>query len=694
MTRRRKYQVGVLAAALFALLLIIPGGASADMASLKASCATKDAADNDTTNGIQLPYRFCDDGIPAAGGRTVNVGAMKAVAVPEKYAGYAGLPAKALPADLNSGADANGNIALDADVSLPDPAKFPPGTAGYPLVVLMHGCCSGSKASWEAPTVDTAGERWHYSNAWFASRGFAVLTYTSRGFVDGNGAGSTGETQLDDRRYEINDYQQLAGLLADDSFFHVNPQRIVATGGSYGGGFSWLAMTDPSWRSPGGKNMKLATAAPKYGWTDLVQSLVPNGNESQDGSNLPATDGSSASSPLGFPKQSIVAALYASGKTGVPPGGPHATFPTWVDDAMTCLQSTDPYELNPLCASTLQTTLPSFIADRSAYYQNSFFSDIAAHPGHAVPVFSAGTFTDPLFPPAEHRRMVERLKATVPRYPVQEYYGDYQHFVQNKDKEWGDMCGSDHHVCSLADYPNGDLNAAPNGLVRTGATTRLNRFVDYYAVPQGDASQPKPSFNVTAALQICPDNATAQYPADEPGATFTADKFSNLAPNTLSYNLVGTQAVNSPLSSNPHALSSDPVANQAGNAKHCPVETTPAGDGVATYTTAPLGSDATMIGPTKLTVAYTSIAQRPFELNSRLYDVFPDGKAVMVDRGVRVIPSPNGTFTYQLHGNGWRFPAGHQIRIEIAQDDAPYIKASSVPSSAVLDGVKLEIPVR
>ncbi len=57
--------------------------------------------------------------------------------------------------------------------------------------------------------------------------------------------------------------------------------------------------------------------------------------------------------------------------------------------------------------------------------------------------------------------MVERLKATVPGYPVQEYYGDYNHFVQNKRKEWADLCGADRHVCRYEDYPGGDLNADP-----------------------------------------------------------------------------------------------------------------------------------------------------------------------------------------------------------------------------------------
>src|SRR6185295_16728483 len=249
-----------------------------------------------------------------------------------------------------------------------------------------------------------------------------------RGFVNGtsNGdKGSTGETQLDSRRFEINDFQSLAGQLADDSFFNVNPQKVGVTGGSYGGGFSWLAMTDPKWQSPGGKNMQLAAAAPKYGWTDLVDSLVPTGRHSQNPGNLPAFDGSASTTPLGFPKKSILAALYDSGTTGIPAGSAHTTFSSEINSAFACLQSNDPYETNPLCTTTISQTLPSFINDRSAYYQNAFFAAIAGDPSYRTPVFNAATFTDPLFPPVENLRMSNRLQSVVPNYPIEQYFGDY-----------------------------------------------------------------------------------------------------------------------------------------------------------------------------------------------------------------------------------------------------------------------------
>ena len=101
-----------------------------------------------------------------------------------------------------------------------------------------------------------------------------------------------------------------------------------------------------------------------------------------------------------------------------------------------------------------------------------------------------------------------------------------------------------------------------------------------------------------------------------------------------------------------------------------------------------------MLGATSVSIDYSATVAQGLQLNARLYDVFPDGSSVMVDRGVRRVESASGTVTYQLHGNGWRFPAGHRVRIEIAQDDDPYLRASTVPSTTTISHVTLRIPVR
>lgn len=670
----RRLGVGVTGFAL--AVLAFAGTAQAEIpASLKsdASCSVKTPAPG-------YSYRFCDDGIPPFAGRTPNPGASQAVSVPAKYEGYRGLPEKAGDAASEPGADAQGDVALDVDVSIP---TIPAPKRGYPLLVMMHGL-GGNKTSFEGTSFDDPGEKWHYTNAWFASRGYVVVTYTARGHRTGS-SGSTGETQLDSRRYEINDFQSIAGQIADDPYFNVNPKRVVTTGGSYGGGFSWLALTDPIWESPDGRDVKLAAVAPKYGWTDVVYSLIPNGNHFQSPHRLPDPDASDTTEPLGPPKESILRALFLVGQL-------NATWPPSIVEANTCLTSSDPFETNPLCTRTIAETLPEFISDRSAYYQNRFFKKIRDSRKYRIPVYSAGTLTDPLFPAIEHLRMSNRLRKASRHYPIQEYYGDYQHFTQNKAKEWGDLCGADHHVCALADYPGGNVNSTPTGRVAVGVTTRLNRFIDHYAEPPGNADEPKPAFDVTASLQICPQNA-GTTPLDEPGERFTARTFRGLAPNTLKIELSGSRATSNV--ADPHATAADPLANAFINGGRCPSHTTPAGPGVAVYDSDPLPSTATMIGGTIISIDYTaSTTEGNFQLDTRLYDVFPNGTAVLVDRGPKRVTDPSGSVTYQLHGNGWRFETGHRIRVEITQNDAPFLKASVIASTAELTGVRLRVPVR
>jgi hypothetical protein len=233
-------------------------------------------------------------------------------------------------------------------------------------------------------------------------------------------------------------------------------------------------------------------------------------------------------------------------------------------------------------------------------------------------------------------------------------------------------------------------------------TTLLNKFIDNYAGPTGGYAPAAPSFDVTASLQVCENGgqlSLGQTP-DEPGPTFTASSFEGLTAGALSLDLTGSQQTTSDAEPNPHALTADPVANdQSPNDRLCVAETQSAGPGVASYTSQPLAAAATMLGSATATIAFshTGPPDDGFQLDSRLYDVFPDGTAVLVDRGPRRLTAAEitaGQVTYQLHGNGWRFPAGHSVRLEVAQDDYPYVKSSDVPSSATLAGVDLEIPTR
>ncbi len=700
-------------------------GASTASATVPAALTTT-ACQAPTVPATGYSVTFCDDGVPSAGGAVPNLTGAAAITVPARYQGadtFTGLPPQASDATMTTGAaplgTEAGTVALDVDITYPTGA-----TGALPIIFMMHGCCSGNKTGWEATTLDAGGEKWHYNNTWFASRGYVVVNYTSRGFVNSSNGGSTGENQLDSRSYEINDFQslscQIAGRFNDPvegaALPDVDPAKVIATGGSYGAGFAWMALTDPKWSCPSGgpANMSLAAVAPRYGWTDLAYSLVPTGTHLQESGALPRTDGcdtapfdltgapcTGSETPFGLPKRSIVGALFGTGAAAVTD---HTTFPPSVTQAFACLNSQYPFSLNPVCDSLASSILPEFMRERSAYYQNAFFANIAADASYRIPIFDAATFTDPLFTDAENRRMINRLQSVVPGYPVQAYYGDYQHFVQNKGKVWADTCGSDDHACANADYPGGgggkrEFDTAPATLTRTGVTSRLNRFIDHYAQPVENPAQVTPDFDVTGELLVCSKNAARLgVGADEGGPQFTAPTFEALAPNTLTAEFTGAQSTTSTAAPNAHAVNSDPLLNLQANGGRCPVETGTAGPGVASYDTKPLEGTATMLGATKLTADFSvSGDAASMQLDARLYDVFPDGTALMVDRGPRrLLPSETsaGRVTFELHGNGWRFGAGHKIRIELAQDDEPFVHRSDVASSATLSKVTAVVPIR
>src|SRR5262249_52925225 len=104
--------------------------------------------------------------------------------------------------------------------------------------------------------------------------------------TDPNVCAERGWTHLADARYEARDTQYLAGLLVDEGL--VDPGHIGVTRASYGGGQSLIlaALNDrvmlpdgsfTPWRSPAGRALRIAAAAPLIPWSDLAAALTPNG---------------------------------------------------------------------------------------------------------------------------------------------------------------------------------------------------------------------------------------------------------------------------------------------------------------------------------------------------------------------------------------------------------------------------------
>jgi predicted acyl esterase len=680
------------------------------------SCQLKDAADDETTTDTRKPFVLCDDGLVPSGGGSNGIPVPVAYASNVSGTDAAGLPAPASSAEAAEKTalydlqpeDPGDRITLDVDVTLPPGAGIaaeyeqpwrsmttPKG--GFPVIVLMHGCCGGHKGSWEAPVIDAENELWHQSNAWFASRGYVVVTYTARGFRNPNDEGSTGTTQLDSRSYEVNDYQYLVGLLADHDaqrraegkkpIFNINPRKVAAVGGSYGGGFSWLALTDPTWRSPiEGKSIKLAAAVPRYGWTDLVEALVPSGHymdhDHETGKTVvaPTTIADAPSRhPIGVEKQSIVSLLYSSGNLM---NMNHTTFPAWLHDIYQRLQAGEPYDGD----EQIETLVDWFLTDRSAYYQQTFWNRVAN--GMRVPTFVAATWTDPLFTAMDSGvRFYNKLKSVAPKYPIQMYLGDYQHFVANKAKEWDDLCGDDHHVCTIED--------PASSRVRIGVNTRMNRFLDHYLRGKGTT----PKRYVWATTTICAANATEAIPADEPGIEYRAGSWRALASTTVRHAWEGGGALTTTTSSTAadnHAAESDP-AFRFTQANKCyttsDVESAP---GVVQYEDA-VRAPFTLLGmPTVKLTFQPTIDANDYWIAARLFDKDPAGSMTLVTRGIcrvnKAAEPDVGCEVFSLWGNAWTFKEGHSIVLEVSQSDVPMFRRDNFPSSLAFEAAELKLP--
>ena len=684
------------------------------------TCTKKDAADGDTENGIELLYVFCDDGVPPAGGGEAGI------PVPAKYAArdgndWRGLPPPASAAETAEAAatddirpEGDNHITLDVDITLPasaasvlypdDPPRGAP-ASGNPVIVFMHGCCGGNKTSWEANSIDGTNELWHHSNAWFAARGYVVVNYTARGFRNSTDRGSTGSTQLDSRRYEINDYQYLVGLLSDldreraaadePPLFMINPRKVGAVGGSYGGGFAWLALTDPTWTSPlHNTGLKLGAVVTKYGWTDLVESLVPSGHyldrDLSGKTSIAPTDPGKALSrdPIGVMKQSIVSGLYGTGNA---PQGNHTTFPDYVHDVYARLQAGEPYDGDP----NIERIADMFLTDRSAYFQNSYWNRVGK--GLKVPVYAAATWTDPLFPTMETVRFYNKLKKVNPQYPITMNLGDYQHFTHNKPKEWGDVCGKDLHVCTVDDYrtASGKIRVnRPKDRRHVGINSRMNRFLDFHLRGKGK----RPRSDVTSTTQICPSNATKKYKLDEPGIEYRAPSWRALTggkPFRLGWGGGGAATTTTSTAAvDAHSQESDPVARQTQGNKCYTTSSTNPGPGVVQLTSNALKEPFTMAGLPLMKLKYETTAT-DYWIAARLFDQDADGAMTLVTRGVcrvNTTASDRTCEVFNLFGNSWKFNEGHKVVVELSQADQPFLRRNNVPSTITYPDVQITIP--
>jgi predicted acyl esterase len=539
-------------------------------------------------------------------------------------------------------------IGLDTDLSLPTGATSP-----LPTVLFMHGW-SGDKGDWESDSVNGDGkDTYHWNNVWFVSRGWAAVNYTARGFeescglLDADAACTTGWTHLADRDFEVRDAQSLLGTLVDTGI--ATPQRLAATGGSYGGGQSWDLATSMPWTSPKGTTLQLRAAVAKYPWTDLTDSLLPSGR---------ATDSADQSvvhtDPLGIEKDSYVHGLYAAGlaladgryNTGQDP----TDYGSALTEDLAFVDAGEPYDAKPLAPAVVQA-----FQNKSAYYAQSYFSAILTHSIPEVAVLSIQGWTDPLFPAVQTLQMWRELAAIDPNYPMYMAFGDVGHSnANNPAAQWQPI----------------------NGLA--------NRFLDAYVL--GPAGQ-KPSSQVTTYRSTCPPPSSGTEHADT--GTWTS-----LRPGRVTAGATGVWQTTSADPNAKDGVDTDPIAHAG-----CMAEPGDDRDPGGVYLQGTIGAKGfTMLGLPTVTLGY-SLVGVDATVALKMWDIGPDGTRTLVTRGAYRLATEtgdpaSGTFTTELHGNEWSFAPGHTFELQISQADSPYLRPDNLESTITYSSVKVVLPTK
>jgi dienelactone hydrolase len=570
----------------------------------------------------------------------------------------------------------------------------PCGVSGaQPMVVMLHGF-SDDKTVWQetgkSDRVDSVerpqtNSRWN--NIWFASRGYTVVNYTARGWRDSCGPDTPGATpltpapqclghaywiHLDDKRWEVRDVQWLTGALVQSG--HADPDRLAITGGSYGGAPTVMAAlladqvmcggaavpaplgADPCaeagdgqlvpWTTPDSATaLTWVAAVPLITFGDLVHVLAPNGRASDGWEHAPPHGDVTA--PVGVPIESHLAGLLATGNVfgHFAPPGVDPTADVVTDAARVLAGNPFPPE-DPIIA-------------RSLRLYREFKSPITTTPQGRVPIYWVHGLTDPLFPAFEPLTVMNHLHALDPSYPFKLFLGDFGHdYTGQRHDEW------------------------------TVAIHHMNDFLDHYLRP--DRTPAPPVFDVSATITRCLDY-------DAPMHVATAPTWHDLHPEYL----VLTSAdggETSTLLPGPAALAPDPVTsatlplpvNYLGCRIMRPSEPDPT---AVTYEFA-VEDELVLLGGPVVDVSFTASGP-DVPLAVRLWHVFADGSAQgLVTRGVfRVADAGTGNARFQLHPQGYRFPAGHRIKVEVVANDAPYYQASNIPAVVQVHGIELTLPL-
>ena len=533
-------------------------------------------------------------------------------------------------------------VPLDADVTLPATGNGP-----FPTIVILHGF-PGSKTSFEASApegVASSTQTYHYNNTYFAQQGYAVLTYSARGFGRSCGASASrtapacdrGWFHFADQRYEVHDTQFLLSRLVDDGV--TDPTKIGVTGTSYGGGQSMqLGFLKnrirnvnggyAPWTSPGGKSLQVAAAWPRWGWSDFIDAVAPNGRflDYKLGGN------NQSIAPLGVAKKSVVDALYIGGLAVgfLSPQGadPTADLKTWHD----LFFAGEPYKSDVL----------------SVAKQFLQFKSVAGITGKPSPLLIMNGWTDPVFGASQGLRPYNRVRKSTPGFPVSLQLADIGHFRTGN---------------ALGVYKRFNDDGA----------AFFARYV------KGGTGGPAPG-SVTVFGQGCPKGTIGAGP-------IVAPSWSKLARGSVRLGLKQKQILTASGGNSQTGTAFNPVTNGDPCSN---VSSEPPTAGTAVLSRNSKGFTLAGLG----TISATIKAKGSFgQIDARLFDVAGGTQRLIDSAAYRVKPGQKGKIRFQLFGNTYKFAKGHALKLELLGRNEPSFLADKGFKVAI-SKIRADLPTR
>jgi predicted acyl esterase len=530
----------------------------------------------------------------------------------------------------------------------------------------LHGWLLGGRQEFLPQYVDGHDHghfAYHWNVPWFASRGYVAVAATTRGVANSCGLSDqdpscvNGYLHLAQREYEVRDAQHVLGTLVDAGV--ADPDRLAASGGSLGGGMTWLLATSFPWDTPapGTRQVKLAAAVPHVGWSDLLGALIPNGRATDD----PGQD-VDLGRPFGIPKTSTYGGLIAIGRAdpGIPLNalvGQSARYNeanpselhSFINGHVAIANSGEPYDLTPAPASLVDA-----YRDKSPYQADAWLEALARGEVDPVPTYAVSGWMDVLFPAVETLQMYRRLRAADPDYPIEIAFGGFAHKGnEGRRADWVDI--------------NDAGNAFLDAVLGTGESTPRPAVRSFVAQCSPGSRGP----HIAASWDgLAPLQRTFRA-ADEHTTTATAPDHEDVRHDPV----IGPP------------LGDDPI---------CKTEPRTRAPEAAEWRWDVGAEGFTMAGLARVEVDY-ALSGVDATILAKLWDVRPDGTRTLVDRGVYRLATladdpSQGRLDFKLFGSSWNFEPGHQVQLELAQTDGVAFRADDLPSAITFDNPALTLP--